>query len=191
MDNISKHISYSEATTSATAIKNGIDNTPTAQHLSAMKNVAAKVFEPLRTYIGEPIRIASFYRTAKLNPLIPGASTTSQHMVGEAIDIERYASSKYKNADLFAFIYQNLNFDQLIWEAGNDKEPDWVHVSLKASGTQRKQALQMYRVNGSSKYKEFSLWQSIKDTVKANKAGFGSALLFGALAIGAWKFLKL
>lgn len=149
MEPISKHISWNEAVNSPTAIAKGIDNTPTPEHLKAMKLIAEKVFEPLRAHFGKPIKINSFYRSAALNRAIPGSSKTSQHLKGEAIDMD--ATAGFTNKDIFVYIAKNLVFDQLIWEAGTDSNPDWVHVSYKESGN-RRQMLQMKRVNGKSTY---------------------------------------
>jgi hypothetical protein len=164
MENISKHISYSEATRSETAQSQGIANKPDAVSLPAMKRIAERIFEPLRTYIGEPIRINSFFRTPQVNKLI-GGSATSQHMKGEAMDIGRFAGSNYNNAELFWFIRENLEFDQLIWEHGTDTEPGWIHVSLKASGN-RREVLQAYKAAGITKYKIFNLLKLIVEKKK-------------------------
>lgn len=142
MNNISAHITYAEATrTSAKA-----DNTPNAEQLAAMKLLAVNVFEPLRDLVGRPIIITSMFRSAKVNVVIGGA-TTSQHCKGEAIDIKLPGQNK----SLFEIIRNQLPFDQLIWELGTDKEPAWVHVSYKATGN-RKQVLKAIRVNGKPKY---------------------------------------
>ena len=164
MENISKHITYAEATHSDTAKRNGISNTPGASDLAAMKRVAEKVFEPLRAYIGEPIRVNSFFRTLQVNTLI-GGSATSQHMKGEAMDISRFASSKFRNAELFWYIRNNLEFDQLIWEMGNDTEPDWIHVSLK-SWSNRREVLQAYKQSGLTRYRIFNLLNQIGEKKK-------------------------
>ena len=145
MNNISPHITYTEATrTSAQA-----DNTPNAEQIEAMKLLAANVFEPLRALVGRPIIITSMFRSAKVNGLIGGA-TTSQHCKGEAMDIKLPGQNK----SLFEIILNQLPFDQLIWELGTDKEPAWVHVSYKATGN-RKQVLKAIRVNGKPKYIEY------------------------------------
>ena len=156
MENISKNISYQEATRSDTAVRYGISNSPDATQLAAMKYTAERVFEPLRAQINEPVRVSSFFRAPRVNALIPGSSSTSQHLKGEAIDICRFAGSKYTNADLFWFIRDYLDFDQLIWEHGTETEPEWVHVSLKKSGN-RREVLQAYRMSGLTKYKNFLL----------------------------------
>lgn len=123
---ISKHITWEEATKSATAEKKGIANVPSEVEIVAMKKLAKEIFEPLREWAGEPIRVNSFYRSAELCEAI-GSKATSQHTKGQAIDID--AMGKKTNADLFNYIKDNLNFDQLIWEYGDDENPDWVHIS--------------------------------------------------------------
>lgn len=123
---ISKHITWEEATKSATAEKKGIANVPSEVEIVAMKKLAKEIFEPLREWAGEPIRVNSFYRSAELCEAI-GSKATSQHTKGQAIDID--AMGEKTNADLFNYIKDNLNFDQLIWEYGDDENPDWVHIS--------------------------------------------------------------
>ena len=122
MDNISKHITYLEATQSPTATKLGINNNPNEAQLEAMKLVAEKCFEPLRTWYGKPIKVNSFFRSDLLNRAVKGA-ITSQHKKGEAIDID--AGSKEENKKLFEWIKANLVFDQVI----NEYDYSWVHVS--------------------------------------------------------------
>lgn len=150
MSNISKHITLKEATYSATGEAKKIDNSPTPEHLANMKLLAEKVFEPLREWYGKPIKINSFYRSKALNMAIPGSSLTSQHSFGQAMDIDTAADNK----KLFDYIKDNLDFDQLIWEFGTKDNPDWVHVSYKASGN-RKQMLRAKKVNGKSTYESY------------------------------------
>ena len=128
VDNISEHITYNEATQSATAIRFGIENTPTEHQLFAMRIVANACFEPLRKWYGKPIRIGSFFRCTLLNQKVNGSSL-SQHCKGEAIDLT--AGSKEENKKLFDWCKANLVFDQLIWEYGNATGPDWVHISFR------------------------------------------------------------
>ena len=140
MENISKHITVAEATKSQNAVRAGIDNTPNAEQLTAMKLVAEKCFEPLRVWYGKPIGISSFFRNSDVNKLAKG-SKTSQHVKGEAIDIDAdLFNNGITNAEIFNYIKDNLEFDKLIWEYGTDKNPAWVHVSYSAKGN-RKQIL--------------------------------------------------
>lgn len=123
--NISKHITLDEATKSNTAIRKGIANNPSNETIERMKLVAEKCFEPLREKLG-PIRISSFYRSIELNKSI-GGSKTSQHCLGEAIDMQAINTTNYH---LFQEAIMLPEFDQIIWEFGTDEEPDWVHISL-------------------------------------------------------------
>lgn len=141
MNQISKHITYSESIKSQQAIRLGIDNTPNSEQLEAMKLVAEKCFEPVREHFNIPIGISSFFRSEKLNSAI-GGSKNSQHCKGEAIDIDADIYGKITNKQIFEYIKNNLLFDQLIWEYGNDENPDWVHVSYSKKGN-RKQILKI------------------------------------------------
>lgn len=128
MKRISLHISYDEATKSPTAIRLGIDNTPTPEEIICMEAVGEKIFEPVRNHFGRPIYIPSFFRCPRLNHLVGGADN-SQHTKGEAIDLDADKFGGMTNADIFHFIVNNLEFDQLIWEFGDDNNPAWVHCS--------------------------------------------------------------
>jgi zinc D-Ala-D-Ala carboxypeptidase len=148
---ISKHISYKEGIHSITAIRKGIDNEPNEEQLANMKLVAEKVFEPLRIFINGPIKVNSFFRSPDLNKAI-GGSTKSQHCKGQAIDIED-TYGKATNAEMYWWIKENLDFDQMIWEFGNNDNPDWVHVSYVSPDKNRNRCLKAYREDGKTKYK--------------------------------------
>jgi len=151
MEKISKHINYLEATRSETAIRKGIDNSPTPDILEKMQLLANKVFEPLREHFRVPIHINSFYRSITLNHAI-GGSGSSQHCKGEAMDIDtRGYYDHVNNMDLFIYIKTNLDFDQMIFEYGTEIEPDWVHVSYKSENN-RKQILKAVRREGKTVY---------------------------------------
>lgn len=150
--NLSEHLTLDEATRSETAKKARIVNAPGVAAFENMERVAKNIYEPCREYIGGPIFVSSFYRSPEVNALVGGA-LNSQHITGEAIDLNARTNGK-NNAGLFYFIAENLEFDQLIYEFGSDIEPEWVHVSLKASGN-RKEILRSYRVNGKVTYKIF------------------------------------
>jgi len=129
MKRISKHISYKEAVGSNYAKQKGIKNKPNEEQVENMKLLAEKVFEPLREWVGCPIRVNSMFRSLELNTALKG-SKTSSHMKGEAMDITSMACGKENcksNLDMFHWIKDNLEFDQLIWEFGS--EPKWLHVS--------------------------------------------------------------
>ena len=147
---ISKHISYKEGVYSITAIRKGIDNEPNEEQLSNMKLVAEKIFEPVRTHFKVPIKVNSFFRSPDLNKAI-GGSTKSQHCKGQAIDIDD-TYGKIKNSEIYWWIKENLDFDQMIWEFGNNDNPDWVHVSYVSPDKNRNRCLKAYRENGKTKY---------------------------------------
>ena len=147
---ISKHISDREGVYSITATRRGIDNTPSEEHLENMKLLAEKIFEPLRKWVGGPIRINSFYRGTELNKAI-GGSSKSQHCKGQAMDIDDTGCHK-TNAEMYAWIKDNVDFDQMIWEFGDDENPNWVHVSYVSPEENRNRCLKAYKENGKTKY---------------------------------------
>tara|TARA_B100001057_G_scaffold343979_2_gene344912 strand:- start:1889 stop:2350 length:462 start_codon:yes stop_codon:yes gene_type:complete len=150
MERISKHISYKEAIKSNTALRLNIDNTPDNISLINMTGVASNIFEPLRLWVGGPIKINSFYRCPKLNKAI-GGSKRSQHCEGRAVDIDDTFGYK-TNAEMFNYIKDNLNFDQMIWEFGDDKNPAWVHISFDSIDGNRGRLLKAIKENGKSRY---------------------------------------
>ena len=149
---LSKNLRLAEMIRSESAKRLGISNQPTEEHIENMKRFAMMVFEPIRARFDTPIYISSGYRSEKLNKAVKG-SLTSQHCSGEAADIDMDGSSVITNADVFNFIKEHLDFDQLIWEFGDKNNPDWVHVSYKDEGN-RKEVLAAYREEGKTKYKK-------------------------------------
>ena len=147
---ISKHISYKEGVYSNTATRRGIDNTPNNEQLDNMELVANKVFEPLRKWVNGPIKINSFFRSPELYTAI-GGSSKSQHCKGQAIDIDD-TFGKATNAEMYNWIKKNLDFDQMIWEFGDDDNPDWVHVSYVSEEENRNRCLKAYRKDGKTQY---------------------------------------
>ena len=147
---ISKHISYKEATYSRTATRLDIKNKPNKEQLKNMKLIAKEVFEPLRMWVGGPIKINSFFRSPKLNTAI-GGSSKSQHCHGQAIDLDD-TFGRATNAEMFEFIREHLNFDQMIWEFGDDDNPDWVHVSYVNEKDNRQRCLLAYKDNSKTRY---------------------------------------
>jgi hypothetical protein len=134
MKNISKYITYLEATTSQTATRKGIVNTPGDKELINMQLVGIRVFDVVREHFKTPLRVSSFYRSLLLNNSIGGART-SQHVKGQAIDIQ--GTGEVTNKMIFDYIKDNLDFDQLI----NEYNYSWVHVSYVSKDKNRKQIL--------------------------------------------------
>jgi hypothetical protein len=151
---ISENITYAEAIHSLTAKRRCIDNTPSEVQVEAMKLLAEKVFEPLRKWVGGPIKVNSFFRSETLNEAI-GGSATSQHCKGQAIDIDDVYGRK-SNAEMYNWIKDNLDFDQMIWEFGTDMQPNWIHVSYVSEEKNRNKCLKAYKEHGKTKYKVIS-----------------------------------
>ena len=150
MEKLTKHVSYKEGVHSITALRLGLKNDPSDKHLQNMKLLSEKIFEPLRTHVGGPIKINSFYRGPELNEAI-GGSKKSQHCHGQAMDIDD-TFGHASNAAMFDWIRANLDYDQMIWEFGTDENPDWVHVSYVDKETNRNRCLRASRSNGKTTY---------------------------------------
>ena len=141
---ISEHLELSELIRSESAKRLGVSNIPPKEHIENLKLLAVNIFEPIRDHFKVPIRISSGYRSAILNKAV-GGSNTSQHSLGQAIDIDMDGTS-IRNSDIFEFI-KTLPFDQLI----NEFNYAWVHVSY--SPKHRKQILHATKLNGKTIYK--------------------------------------
>lgn len=136
---LSRSFTLEEFTKSTTAVRLGIENVASIDEINNMTLLSEKVLQPLRDAYGHPIIISSGYRCERLNVRI-GGSTTSQHCKGQAADIDNGKD----NAFFFYYIREHLDFDQVIWEFGDDNSPDWVHVSYKEKNN-RKQCLRSVR----------------------------------------------
>lgn len=147
---LSKNLSLREATKSITALRLGIDNTPDEYEIKNLERIAHAIFQPLRDHFDTAIAVTSGFRSKALNKAI-GGSKYSQHIVGEALDLDADVYGGVTNAELFEFIATRLEFDQLIWEFGDDVEPAWVHVSLKREGN-RGRKLKAVREDGKTTY---------------------------------------
>ena len=112
------------------------ENNPSTVQIEALQRLAINVLQPLRDSFGQPIQINSGFRSEVVNKKV-GGSPTSSHCKGEAADL-----SCSDNSAIFHIIRKQLIFDQLIWEAGDDKQPGWVHVSYRESNN-RNQVLRM------------------------------------------------
>lgn len=135
-----KYFTFKEFERSATAERLKIDNTIPANAKGRIEKLVDAVLDPLREAWGKPLIVTSGYRCGRLN-LAVGGSRTSQHVKGEAADID--AGTREANMRLFHLLIKSkLPFDQLIFEKGDlDTGPDWIHVSHKSVGRNRRQVL--------------------------------------------------
>jgi len=151
---LSKNLTLAECTKSNTARRLGIDNTPDDEWtIENLRAVAEDVFQPLRDSFATPIYVSSGYRSEELNAAI-GGSKRSQHIQGRALDLDADVFGGCSNGDIFRFILNNLTFDQLIWEFGDQDNPDWVHVSYVRDGLNRGRCLKACRDDRGKVYYE-------------------------------------
>ena len=148
---LSNHLSVKEATYSATAIKHGINNEPNIGQLEVLKAMALKVFEPCRKFVGGPLKVTSGYRGPELNKRI-GGSLSSDHTISDhltaALDLDCDVFGGKTNAELFHYIKDKLEFKQLIWEFGDEYNPNWVHVSYSTNPNYNKREVLIAKRKG-------------------------------------------
>ena len=142
---LTAHFTLAEFTRSESAKRHGVSNEPTPEHLENIKILCERVLEPIRMKFG-PINLSSGYRSKVLNHYI-GGSLKSQHCEGKAADLDMDGMGSVSNKEIFEYIKNNLEFDQLI----NEFNYSWVHVSYNL-GKNRKQVLDALKVNNKTVY---------------------------------------
>jgi hypothetical protein len=148
---LSKNFRLSEFTKSNTALRLGISNDPTAEHIHNLVDLCENILQPLRDAIGGPLRITSGYRGEDLNRAI-GGSKSSDHCHGRSADLEFWVDGSEDNAKIYHLIKNlELPFYQMIWEFGDEDQPDWVHVAYRKDNIKR-QCLKAYKEDGKTKY---------------------------------------
>ena len=150
---LSKNLSLAECTKSQTAKRLGINNEPDEWTTENLRQIAINVFQPLRDHFGVPIYVSSGYRGPELNRAIGGAKR-SQHMEGRALDLDGDVYGSPSNAEIFDYIRKNLEFDQIVWEFGDEDNPYWVHVSYVYGGNNRGRCLKACRDDKGKTYYE-------------------------------------
>jgi len=157
---LSKNLSLAEVTKSTTAKRLGIDNTPDEWATENLRQIAVNVFQPVRDAFKCPIYVSSGYRGPELNRAI-GGSQRSQHMEGRALDLDADVFGSCTNAQIFNWIRENLEFDQMVWEFGDSDNPDWVHVSFVYDGVNRKRCLKACRDDDGKVFYEVMFGKSL------------------------------
>jgi zinc D-Ala-D-Ala carboxypeptidase len=152
---LSKNLSLSECLISSTAKRLNLSNEPTKEHLDNLTDIALNIFQPLREGLNVPIYVSSGYRSKELNKAIKGSSKTSQHLKGQALDLDADVYGRVTNLEIFNYIKDNLDFDQLILECvGDNGTGGWIHVSYN-KGNNRGKVMRMDRINGKAHYSLF------------------------------------
>lgn len=139
---LTTNFSLNELTYSVTADTFKIDNRPGVQVVDNLKALCENVLQPLRDYLGCPVKVTSGFRCGQLNKKIGGVSN-SQHCVGQAADI---IVPQRNLKDVYNYIKKNLPYDQLLFEYANDGS-NWIHVSYRKDNHNRKQAIDNYNIN--------------------------------------------
>ena len=122
---------------SSTGIRLGIKNKAGSGEIKNLGDLCYEVLEPVRVKFDKPVTITSGYRSPELSVAI-GSKSTSQHCLGEAVDMEVLSVS---NLEVALWIQNHCDFDQLILEYyTGEPNSGWIHVSYK-DGSNRKQVL--------------------------------------------------
>ena len=151
---VSKNFTFTELYRSETAVALGIDNTPNATIAKRLEDVVINVIQPLRDLWGQPIIISSGYRCPALNAAV-GGSASSQHKLGEALDIHTKSDKPADNMALLKCLLRSgIPYDQIISEGVNSRyEPSWIHVSYTTRRPNRYKRTTMKRYkNGKAVY---------------------------------------
>jgi hypothetical protein len=140
---LSKNFTLAELTKSSTALRKGIDNTPSKEEITKLEYLTVKLLQPIRDEFGS-YSVSSAFRCLELNREI-GSKDSSQHALAEAADLE---VAGVDNFVLACWIRDNLEFDQLILEF-YDGTPSsgWVHVSISETKRNRGECLTINKGN--------------------------------------------
>ena len=146
---LTANFTLNELTQSETALRKELDNAPTQDVISALQTLAVNVLQPVREHYGRGVKVNSGYRSPEVNASV-GGSKTSDHCKGFAADIEIPGVA---NADLAAYIRDELQFTQLILEFYTPGVPDsgWVHVSYDPANL-KKQVMTATKRDGKTVY---------------------------------------
>ena len=147
---LSENFTLDELTKSQEAIRLGINNEPSDEHVSNLILLCKNILQPIRNHFKIPVSISSGYRSAELCEAI-GSSKGSQHTRGEAADFELFG---IHNREVSDWIVKNLDYDQCILEfrTPNDPNSGWVHCSYTVDKPNRKQYLKAQRIDGKIVY---------------------------------------
>ena len=114
-----------------------------------LRRLVEKVLDPAREEFGGPIKVTSGFRSQEVNRLVGGAKS-SQHCKGQAADL-----TCSDNKTLFRILAE-MEFDQLIYEFGDENQPSWVHVSY-VLGANRNEILRARKSKGKTSYEKIKI----------------------------------
>lgn len=172
---LSKNFTLDELIRSNTALRLGIDNTPSKEHILKLRLLTTQFLQVLRDRIGA-LRVTSGYRSPELNKAIGGSYKIddngkyipkSQHCKAEAVDLQYFKRGKMDNLKIYNGIIDGaLDFDQMILEFGTSTEeidgnPAWIHISWKVTDNRREILVAYKDENNKTKYRHPKNYHSI------------------------------
>ena len=123
--NLTQHFTLEELSHSDYAEAHGIKNYPGQQAQQNLMMLCVLILEPLRTAIGQPIKINSAYRNKAVNLGVGGVST-SHHLLGLAADI--HIDNEMQLNAMIKALHNNKHLDLALIERSNSSK--WLHVQL-------------------------------------------------------------
>jgi zinc D-Ala-D-Ala carboxypeptidase len=115
------------------------------ERFKALQNLALNILEPMYAKYGK-LNITSGLRNQT-----SGTSSLSQHILGEAADIQFPGWNYARYWEEAQWVKDNIKYDQFIYEHSSSTGLVWFHLSFKASGNRapdnRTKVMTMYRNN--------------------------------------------
>lgn len=142
---LSEHFTLAEFTTSKTATRQGLDNTPDAKARLRLAYLCQNILQPIRRRLNLPIEVTSGYRSPELNKAVGGAKN-SQHMTGDAADIIcNHTTMRHLWQTIELMVREGeIYVGQLIWEGGDASAPSWIHISNPREGKKNNEIIYAY-----------------------------------------------
>lgn len=133
-----KYVTIEQACKSNTALRLGLKNNPNPTEIANIEYLNKMVYEPLCDHFGVRLSFTCWFRSKAVNSKIKGASKTSFHLSGCAVDIDMDGTN-INNIDIFNYVKDHLPFTELINEHP-DKEgnPAWIHVAIQKGREEEK-----------------------------------------------------
>ncbi len=128
--NLSEHFTLEEMTHTDIRLVAEQNKSEAVEFIPDLKRTVDELLEPLRSLFDAPIFIHSGFRCPLLNAAI-GGSTTSQHMLGQAVDFQ--ISGRNTQDEMLAALHiimaSPIRFNQLLIENG------CLHIALPYENT--------------------------------------------------------
>jgi len=117
----------SEFLASDTAVRLGLENTPDAAAVAALRTITIPGVQSIRDCLGMPVFVSSGYRSLAVNRAV-GSKDNSQHVLGLAADLKSPQFGSPLTMARYLLQHWAHPFEQMIQEGG------WLHVGFPPAG---------------------------------------------------------